>query len=67
MSIAYVSNETAKPTGRQVYKACALALAALGVEFPRTRGEASELIGRLQSIATESAVSAAAAHDDIPF
>lgn len=67
MSIAYVSHETAKPTGRQVYKACALALAALGVEFPRTRSEASELIGRLQSIATESAVSRATDPDDCPF
>lgn len=61
---AIVQNETAKPTGKQVYFACRLALQALGVDFPETRSDASELIGRLKALAEGQAPETA---DDIPF
>jgi hypothetical protein len=59
-----VAHETAKPTGKQIYFACRLALQALGVEWPETRSDASELIGRLKAL---SDAKAPATTDDIPF
>lgn len=60
----FAPSDTAKPTGRQVYKACALALQALGVEFPKSRRECSELIERLQHVANGETPADA---DDCPF
>jgi hypothetical protein len=43
----------AKPTGRQVYALAHELAKHAGVEFPRTRGAASELIERLRKEGAE--------------
>jgi hypothetical protein len=47
-----IRNPDAKPTGRQIYALAHELAKHADVEFPRTRGEASQLIERLR---TESA------------
>jgi hypothetical protein len=46
----------AKPTGRQVYALAHELAKHAGVEFPRTRGAASELIERLRSSTERSSI-----------
>jgi hypothetical protein len=43
-----IRNPEAKPTGRQVYALAHELARHAGVEFPRTRGAASELIEKLR-------------------
>jgi hypothetical protein len=44
-----IRNPEAKPTGRQVYALAHELCKASGEPFPKTRGEASQLIERLRS------------------
>jgi hypothetical protein len=45
-----IRNPEAKPTGRQVYALAHELCKAMGEQFPRTRGAASELIEKLRAL-----------------
>ena len=51
-----VRHPEAKPTGKQVYALAHELATRAGVEFPRTRGAASDLIGRLRKQNEEAAM-----------
>lgn len=61
-----VVHADAKPNGRQIFYAARLLCEIAGVPFPETRGEASELISRLES-QRDAITSAATSGDEIPF
>jgi hypothetical protein len=56
-----VASTDRKPSARQIYAVAHMTVEALGLEWPGSRAEASELISRLRDLKSEGG------GDDCPF